>query len=192
MLSHTLRQIIVRLSLAAVLAWFGAHQVMPPAPFARFVPPEVGIILDTSSTSLIRLHGALLLISSAGVLSGYRQRLAALLSAGLLLEIIVALAWIRGDNNLIIRDVGLLGLALSLAVDPTESRMPLLLPVFRNQYALETAKITPNDQTLRGAARKRLRMVASGAVPPNQTLDHLRTSTRHVTDEDNDRRGRAA
>jgi hypothetical protein len=118
---HFIRHLVMRGSLGAVLAWFAAQQISDPDAWVHFVPSFVQGVAGLPEPMLIRLHGTLLLVASVGLLAGTRVRLAAGLAAFLLVQIIAALAMNGGEANLVARDVGLLGLALGLAFDPTRS-----------------------------------------------------------------------
>jgi hypothetical protein len=111
---------LMRWSLGVVLAWFAAQQLSDPGDWTHFVP---GFLADAGlpETALIRLHGLLLSISALGLLAGTLARQAAGLAAFILVQIIAALAIDGGEGNLIARDVGLLGLALALVFDPTQT-----------------------------------------------------------------------
>jgi hypothetical protein len=117
-------------------------------------------------------------MSALGVLSGYWERLAAMLCAGLLVEIIVALAWMGGDNNLIIRDVGLLGLALSLVVEPTKSRSLLLHLVPRDHFSANRMAATAKGQAPEGEITRRPRLEEPDADSWDRTLEPLNQTLR--------------
>jgi hypothetical protein len=118
---HLIRHLVMRGSLGTVLAWFAAQQLSDPDGWVHFVPSFMQGVAGLPEPMLIRLHGTLLLVASVGLLSGTRVRLAAGLAAFILVQIIAALAINGGEANLVARDVGLLGLALGLAFDPTRS-----------------------------------------------------------------------
>jgi hypothetical protein len=136
---HLIRHLIMRWSLGAVLAWFAVQQLYDPDAWTHFVPSFLPEAAGLPDAALIRLHGALLLLSSVGLLAGVHLRLAAGLAATILVQIIAALSIDGGGGNLVARDVGLLGLALGLLLDPTRSLALELrstsvgLPTFRRK-----------------------------------------------------------
>jgi len=116
---HFLRHLVMFWSLGVVFAWFAAQQLHNPDAWVHFVPSFIQGLAILPESMLIRLHGTLLLVASAGLLAGVGVRIAAGLGAFILVQIIAALAISGGEANLIARDVGLLGLALGLVFDPT-------------------------------------------------------------------------
>ena len=79
-------------------------------------------------------------MAATGIVLGLFLRKACLLAAGLLLEIIVGLVLTGDDAGLIVRDLGLLALAVTLALDPTQFLRVTLTPL--GQGALRLAQAT--------------------------------------------------
>ena len=100
-----------RLLLGFVLAWFGYHELVQPSLWTGYVP-----VVSTSSLAvlLVLAHGWLLLMLSVALIAGIAVRPAAGVSVVLLLEIVVSLAVSSGLSDLVLRDVGVLGLAVCL------------------------------------------------------------------------------
>ena len=108
----------MRVALGGILAWFGAHQVANTGDWVQFVPGFISGSSPVADDVLIVWHGSALLIASFGVLLGVALRGAAVLAAILLIGIMTALV-VKGDSaHLIVRDLGLLGLAIAVACDP--------------------------------------------------------------------------
>jgi hypothetical protein len=63
---------------------------------------------------LVLAHGWVLVVLAVAMLSGIAPRLAAAVACLLLLEIVVSLTASAGLSDLVLRDVGVLGLAISL------------------------------------------------------------------------------
>lgn len=102
-----------RYLLGVVFCWFGIHEVWHPSLWTGYVP-----ILATGSQValvLVVLHGDLLLLLSAALLLGIAPRLAALIGSGLLFEIVCSLILPYGLNDIAMRDLGILGLAVTVA-----------------------------------------------------------------------------
>ena len=103
--------------LGLVLGWFGYHELVQPSLWTGYVP-----VVSTSSLAvlLVLAHGWLLLMLSVAMVAGIAVRAAAAVSAGLLLEIVISLALTNGLSDLVLRDVGVLGLAVCLTGTTTQ------------------------------------------------------------------------
>jgi hypothetical protein len=123
-----MRHLLLRFSLGFILLWFGLQQVISPGEWSEFIPEIWSSYSPVGGMGLIFVHGALLTMAAIGIFAGLFPRGACMLAAALLLEIIVVLL-IRGDSGgLIVRDIGLLVMALVLALD----QFPVLkLPSFQ-------------------------------------------------------------
>lgn len=114
-LTRTLRELErwgptgARVLLGLVFAWFGYHELVAPRLWTGYVP----ILQSTSipATIAVLAHGWVLLLLAAALVLGVLPRTAAGIGALLMLEIVVALS-LHGLNDIVIRDVGVLGLAL--------------------------------------------------------------------------------
>ena len=104
---------VARILLGLVLAWFGYHELVSPLVWTGYVP----LLSSTSHLSevLVLAHGWVLLVLAASLVAGVAPRGAALLSAVLLAEIVLSLTVRGGLSDLVLRDVGVLGLALAIA-----------------------------------------------------------------------------
>ena len=112
------RHLLMRLAMAFVLSWFGIQELHSPADWAVFVPSFISGHSPIAVNDLIIIHGFLLLVAAAAILFGVFHLLGSLLAIGLLFDIILGLWLNDGINDLVIRDLGLLGLAAALALDP--------------------------------------------------------------------------
>ena len=101
-----------RILLGLVLAWFGYHELVQPSLWTGYVP----VIASTSAlaTVLVLTHGWLLLVLAVALIAGVTPRLAAAITALLLVQIVVTLTITGGLSDLTMRDVGVLGLAVAL------------------------------------------------------------------------------
>lgn len=112
---------VSRLLLGLVLLWFGYHELVSPGLWTGYVP-----VLSTTSSAaevLVLAHGWVLLVIAVALLAGIVPRVAAAIAAVLLLEIVISLA-VTGLSDLVLRDLGVLG--LSIAVAGTTHRRLLL------------------------------------------------------------------
>jgi len=112
-----IRHLLLRFCLGFILVWFGIQQVISPSEWAHLVPETMSSHSPIGDIGLIFVHGALLTMAAIGISVGLFPKSSSLLAAALLLEIIVVLL-IGGDSSgLIVRDIGLLVMALVLALD---------------------------------------------------------------------------
>ncbi len=104
--------VVGRILLAVVLAWFGYHELVRPGLWTGYVP----VVSPASSLAIVAVlvHGWLLLMLAVALAAGIATRLAALLAAVLLAEIVISLTITGGLSDLTMRDVGVLGLAITL------------------------------------------------------------------------------
>lgn len=107
----------MRLGLGFVLGWFGVHELHSPSEWAVFVPSFVGNLSPVGVNDLILLHGFLLLLAAVAIVVGLMYLPGCLLGMALLGEIIFGLWYDGGISDLVIRDIGLLGLAAASALD---------------------------------------------------------------------------
>jgi uncharacterized membrane protein YphA (DoxX/SURF4 family) len=104
--------VISRILLGLVLAWFGYHELVQPDLWTGYVPvarPASGL-----AVILVLVHGWVLLVLAVALMIGIAPRAAAGVAAVLVLEIVISLAVSGGLSDLILRDVGVLGLAICL------------------------------------------------------------------------------
>lgn len=101
-----------RMLLGLVLAWFGYHELVSPGMWTGYVP----VVSATSHLAqvLVLAHGWLLLVLAVALLGGVAPRIAAAAAAVLLLEIVISLTVTGGLSDLVLRDVGVFGLAVTL------------------------------------------------------------------------------
>jgi uncharacterized membrane protein YphA (DoxX/SURF4 family) len=102
-----------RVLLGLVLAWFGYHELVRPFLWTGYVPALAPT--STVAEALVLAHGWALLVLSAALVFGVAPRLAGSVAALLLFEIVVSLTVSHGLSDLVLRDVGVLGLSLAVA-----------------------------------------------------------------------------
>lgn len=113
---------VARVLLGLVLAWFGYHELVQPSLWTGYVP----VVPATSALAvlLVLAHGWLLLVLAVAAIAGIMPRAVAVVAAVLLLEIVISLTVTAGLSDLTLRDVGVLGLAVSLT-GPARQRLVL-------------------------------------------------------------------
>lgn len=109
----------MRLALGFVLGYFGVQELRNPSEWTVFVPNFIAHRYPGQVEHLVLLHGFLLLTAAFAVGLGLCYLLGCLLATGVLVEVVFGL-WIDGGgiSDLVIRDIGLLGLAGGLLLDP--------------------------------------------------------------------------
>ena len=124
MSKELVRHCVLRFSLGSVLIWFGCLQVMAPADWVSFIPPEIAGPAPLAPTTIILWHGLGLILAGLGLTFGVLLRPASLLAAVLLGEIIAALALLGWQDNsgLIVRDVALWAMAVVLGMESAPER----------------------------------------------------------------------
>jgi uncharacterized membrane protein YphA (DoxX/SURF4 family) len=101
-----------RVLLGLVLGWFGYHELVQPSLWTGYV----SIVAPSSPVAVLAVlaHGWVLLMLAAALIAGVATRIAAAIAAVTLLEIIVSLTVTVGLSDLVLRDAGVLGLAICL------------------------------------------------------------------------------
>jgi uncharacterized membrane protein YphA (DoxX/SURF4 family) len=101
-----------RVLLGLVLAWFGYHELVAPGLWTGYVP----VLSATSQASklLVLAHGWVLLVLAVALVAGVAPRVAAMIASLLLVEIVISLSASGGLSDLVLRDVGVLGLSVSV------------------------------------------------------------------------------
>lgn len=102
-----------RLILGLVFLWFGYHELVDPRLWTGYVP--VVPATSTASVVLVLAHGVVLFVLAVALLVGVAPRAAGAIGALLMVEIVVSLG-VSGINDVVVRDVGVLGLAVAVAV----------------------------------------------------------------------------
>ena len=101
-----------RIILGLVLAWFGYHELVVPKLWTGYIP----LLSPSSQLSqiLVLAHGVVLAILAVGLIAGVMPRLFAAIAALVMLEIVTSLIVTAGLSDLVLRDIGVLGLAVSV------------------------------------------------------------------------------
>lgn len=113
---------VARLALGLVLLYFGVSELIQPSLWTGYVPA----IPSTSSLAvgLVVVHGWLLSVLGVAIGLGVASRVAAGLSALMLLEIVLSLTFTGGFSDIVARDVGVMGLAVAV-MGSTRQRLSL-------------------------------------------------------------------
>lgn len=105
----------MRISLGFVFVWFGISEIINPSYFRVYIPPFISI-LNLNQDLLIQIHGALLVFLFICLVFKIFLRITSLVSIFVLLSIIIGLLLTPefGFNEIAVRDIGLLGLAVAI------------------------------------------------------------------------------
>ena len=112
---------VARVLLGLVLSWFGYHELVQPSLWTGYVPLVSG---SEFLVLLVLAHGWLLLMLAVAMFAGIAVRVVAALSTFLMIEIVTSLTITNGLSDLVLRDVGVLGLAVCLTAT-TRQRLVL-------------------------------------------------------------------
>ncbi len=108
------RENILSLFLGFVVIWFGIQEVTNPEDWTVFIPSFLGNIM--AATTLVTIHGIILIAAGLSLGLGWHRRLAAGIIALMLASIIVTLFSGEGLSEIVVRDIGLFGAALALSM----------------------------------------------------------------------------
>lgn len=103
---------VTRIILGLVFAWFGYHELTDPRLWTGYVP--VVPATSTAAVVLVLVHGVVLFVLAVSLVVGVAPRVAGAIGALLMVEIVVSLG-VGGINDIVIRDVGILGLCVAVA-----------------------------------------------------------------------------
>ena len=105
---------ILSYSLGFVALWFGLNEMFFPKEWLTFTPSFIGS--DALAVNLVIIHGAILTICALLLFSNIYRKLAAIILALLFIEIIIDLVSQTGVSDIVVRDIGLCGMAIGLAL----------------------------------------------------------------------------
>ncbi|MDE2037739.1 MAG: hypothetical protein KGI69_00745 [Patescibacteria group bacterium] len=107
---------VLRWALAFTVAWFGWSEIWSPGDWSVFVPAYLGLGQGDIALYAVIAHGTVLCSAGLALVLAYRVRFMAGLIAFMLLAIVADLILQSGLTDIAVRDIGLLGLALGIAV----------------------------------------------------------------------------
>ena len=104
--------LLLRIGLGGIFTWFGIDKFFHPKFWSAYMPGWFSGLLPTDPISFMYVMGVFEVVVGLAVLLGFFTRIAAGISAAFLFGLIASL----GLNEIMIRDVGLMFLALGIAV----------------------------------------------------------------------------
>jgi hypothetical protein len=108
---------VVAWALGFVVGWFGTNEILFPADWAVFAPSFLGT--GSLVLSLVVLHGIILVTCAVLLLANFHRRIAGGALALIFIEIISGLIYGSGLSDIAVRDIGLCGASISLALTPS-------------------------------------------------------------------------
>ena len=106
--------LVMRIFLGFVLLWFGVSEIFDPKYFSGYIPQIIAGAFPQSVLVLVQIHGVTLFLLSLCLFFRFHLRYSGILILLILLSIILGLISISGFNEIVVRDIGLFGLALSI------------------------------------------------------------------------------
>lgn len=105
---------IVSLALGFVVLWFGVNEIVDTKNWLGFVPEFMG--QGTLAYAAVIFHGIVLSVTGFMLILNVRRRWAAIVLVLIFTELIVDLIIGGIAKDIIVRDIGLWGMAIALAV----------------------------------------------------------------------------
>lgn len=105
---------IMRIFLAFVLLWFGISEIADPKNWVSYMPTFISSL--GNSNFLVQIHGFILVALSFCLIFKFYLRYTAFLVVLIMLQIIFGLLLISKFevNEIVVRDIGILGLAIGV------------------------------------------------------------------------------
>ena len=103
---------------AFVMLSFGIWELINPGYWAGFVP---SFLSPLNILLLVRIHGAVLTILGLWFLSGKKIKLASIIGAIILVDIVISILISGGFSDLLVRDIAILLLIIALYFDEHSS-----------------------------------------------------------------------
>ena len=111
--------IVLGYALAFVVAWFGMNEILAPQEWTTFAPPFLGE--GPLVTGLVVAHGIVLAACALMLVFRVYPRIAAGVLVLIFAEVILGLVTQTGLSDIAVRDIGLLGLSLGIALRPKKA-----------------------------------------------------------------------
>ncbi|HVB09660.1 MAG TPA: hypothetical protein VNM16_04765 [Bacillota bacterium] len=109
-------RLVGRLGLGVVFGGFGIWELTAPSEWAGYVPPFIGAHIP--AVPLVLAHGWVLLLLGAALVIDFMPEVAVWVAVAMMGEIVTGLLVTSGFSDILLRDLGLLALALALALPP--------------------------------------------------------------------------
>lgn len=120
--------LVMRGFLGFVLLWFGVNEILDPRYWSGYVPPLVGSFFPFEVNFFVQIHGVLLSLLALSLFFKFYIRYTGLITLGVLFSIIFGLIMIDGFTEIVVRDIGLFGLALAIWFHSLKDQTPHQTP----------------------------------------------------------------
>ncbi len=114
-----LHSIAIRIGLAAVFLGIGIWEIVQPAYWSFYIPKFFTGLGGASTLTIV--HGVVLLALGIAVLLGIYLRMTSALCALMMAAIIIDVIALFGFNDIVIRDIAILFMAVALYLDDNRS-----------------------------------------------------------------------
>jgi hypothetical protein len=108
---------VARVATGFVLGSFGVWELTAPSEWAGYVPPLPA--LPVPLAPVVLAHGWILFMLAVASWINFLPRVTAWLSVAVLVSVCAGLAWTSGVTSILVRDIGLVALALIWAGEET-------------------------------------------------------------------------
>jgi hypothetical protein len=108
-------QNVLSYALAFVVIWFGINEILSPSDWVVFAPAFLGT--ENLAIYAVIAHGILLSICGLLLIFNVYRKLAGIILSLLFIEIIVDLLISSGLSDITVRDIGLLGASIAIALE---------------------------------------------------------------------------
>lgn len=107
---------IIAYTLGFVVIWLGINELLYPIEWINLLPLFIGT--GKIASDLLAIHGVILIVTGLMLIFNFYRRFAALILTLTLAEIIVDLMLQSISGDVIVRTIGLLGMAIALLCKP--------------------------------------------------------------------------
>lgn len=108
------KELVLSCFLGFVVIWFGANEILYPERWAAFAPSFLRAM--EMINYLVMAHGIVLALSGLALIFNFHRRIAAFVLFLMIGQIVVTLIMVSGLDEIAVRDIGLLGMALALSL----------------------------------------------------------------------------
>ena len=106
---------ILGLALGFVVVWFGVNEILTPADWTVFAPTFLGT--GNLVIYAVMAHGIILSICGILLAINLYRKFAGIILSLMFLEIVTGLIISSGLSDIAVRDIGLLGVAIAIALE---------------------------------------------------------------------------
>ena len=111
----------MRFSLGFVFLWFGISEILNPRYWSGYVPQMAIELLPIPILPFVQMHGAVLVFLAICLIFRFYLKYVGVLAILVLLSIIGGLISMNGFDEIVVRDIGLFGLALAIWLQSIKS-----------------------------------------------------------------------